>query len=162
LLAAGGGSNVEIARSSSIDAGSEAFLRKPVALGQGGHFIGADSLDQSVVLFPDSWLGSGTAGHSSKTSSERSNEVLAVSRCPASSSFRPVSKCWSDWAIRSATGSVWECGAGAGAVVLRNRGRRLRGMRPLLVSSAPDREQRDEAHPPRQAATCRRHDVNVL
>jgi len=45
---------------------------------------------------------------------------------------------------------------------LRNRGRRLRGMGPLLIASAPDREQRDEAHPPRQAATCRRHGVNVL
>src|SRR5688572_8928312 len=54
-------------------------------------------------------------GHSSSTSRERSNAVLAVSRCPASSSFRPVSKCWSDLAIRSATGSDFGTGAGSGA-----------------------------------------------
>ena len=57
-----GGSNVEIASSLSIDAGSVFFSTKPSPCAKRHQFVGADALDQRVEMLADARLGAGAVG----------------------------------------------------------------------------------------------------
>ena len=89
------------------------LFREPVALGQRGDLVGADALDQSVVLLADSRLGSRAARpfqqdfQGSVECGLRRLEMAGLELLPAG--FKMLVRLS---AIRSATGS--DCGTGAG------------------------------------------------
>ena len=139
------------------------LLREPVALGQRGDFVGADAFDQTVVLLPDSRLGSRAAGpfqenlEGSIEGGLCGVEMTRLELFPAV--FEVLLRERNQIGDRIGLGnwrwSWWLAGQPL-RQVLAGWPARARG--PAHAS----REQRDEAHSPRQAATCTRHGVNVL
>ncbi len=139
------------------------LLREPVALRQRGHFVGADALDQAVVLFPDPRLGSRAArpfqedfqgSIEMRSLPSRDDRPRALSgrfrnAAPTGRSDRRPDRTWELEPEQVFAGTAATAGAGCGAGA-------------GFAGSTRRREQRDEAHPPRQAATSSRHGVSVL
>ncbi len=116
------------------------LFRKSVALGEGGHFVGADPLDESIVVFADSRLGSGAAWPFQQHFQRAVERGLRGLEMAGLELLQAGFKMLVRLGNQICDGIGLRNRSGCRCLPDSLRGRRLRGMGPLLVASAPDRE----------------------